>query len=271
MPLARKVLWIVDMDDDATETAFGQRALAMGATHVCIRTSSTRMPAAIARFKGLGLKVYAWRWPGVIPGPSRHHYYAFDEARFVAEQLIPNGLDGYIVDPESDGHTDPKTGGKAANDWDQASLAPIAREFCATIRTAAAGKPFVLGTTSGCGYPGPGGKPHIPFAEFFGASDVLLPQTYWRWTHRDGHSGIDVVSDINGGTPAKSVKRGDDAWGPKSGGRKVIPMAGEVDVVTPAELAAYGDELAARGLDEGHFYADNGRIPPANLAAMKAL
>jgi hypothetical protein len=48
-------------------------------------------------------------------------------------------------------------------------------------------------------------------------------------------------------------------------------MAGEVDVITPTEISAYGTELAALGVSEGHFYTDNGNIPVLNLAAMKAL
>jgi hypothetical protein len=271
MPLARKFLWIVAMNKDAEETAFAKHALAIGATGVCIRTSSTRLPSAIARFKALNMKVYAWRWPGVIPGPSKTHYYALDEANFVATQLIPNGLDGYIADPESDGHINKETGKPLPNDWDQKKLAPIAQQFCKIIKDAAKGKTFVFGTTSGCGYPGPKGKPNIPWADFFAASDLLLPQSYWRWTHQDEKTGKDVISNINGGTPAKAVARALAAWQPKSMGKTILPMAGEVDVITPAEIADYGKELAALGVTEGHFYTDNGNIPVLNLAAMKAL
>ena len=48
-------------------------------------------------------------------------------------------------------------------------------------------------------------------------------------------------------------------------------MAGEVDVVTVDEINAYGAALAAMNVKEGHFYTDNGKIPVANLAAIKAL
>jgi hypothetical protein len=266
MALKRKFLWIVNMDSDTAETAFAKHAMAIGATGVCIRTSSTRLPGAIARFKALGLAVYAWKWPGVIPGKSKKHYYALDEAAYVATKLIPNGLDGYIVDPESDGHT----GSNAVNDWDQQELAPLAEEFCKTIKDAAKGKKFVFGTTSGCRYPGKRGKPNIPWAEFFAASDVLLPQTYWRWTHKNKQGKI-VVSPQNGGTPAKSIAFGIEAWKPKSMGKPILPMAGEVDVITPEQIAAYGAQLAALGLSEAHFYTDNGKIPLTNLAAMQAL
>jgi hypothetical protein len=271
MPLARKFLWIVNMNTEKAEQSFAKHAMAINATGVGIRTSSTRLVDAMGRFKALGMTVYAWRWPGVIPGKTSTHYYALDEADYVATQLIPKGLDGYIVDPESDGYIDKKTGKKKANDWDQKQLAPIARQFCKTIKDAAKGKKFVFGTTSGCAYPGPKGKPNIPWTEFFAASDVLLPQSYWRWTHTDEKTGKDVVSDINGGTPAKAIARGMAAWQPKANGKKILPMAGEVDVITPTEISAYGAELAALGVSEGHFYTDNGNIPLLNLGAMKAL
>jgi hypothetical protein len=62
-----------------------------------------------------------------------------DEASYVAKTPIPAGVDGYIVDPGPHGQVDKKTGKKLSNDWDQAELAPIARQFCATIQ--AGGEP----------------------------------------------------------------------------------------------------------------------------------
>jgi hypothetical protein len=48
-------------------------------------------------------------------------------------------------------------------------------------------------------------------------------------------------------------------------------MAGEIDVVLPDEIKEYGQALEASGVMEGHFYADTGDIPVANLAAIQAL
>ena len=42
-------------------------------------------------------------------------------------------------------------------------------------------------------------------------------------------------------------------------------------MVTDAEIAAYGARLTAMGVQEGHFYKDNGNVPIVNLAAMQAL
>ena len=254
MALARKVLWIVNMNTDAAETAFAKHALAIGATAVCIRTSSKRLPDTIKRFHALRMKVYAWRWPPASQSGAQK------EADYVAKSLIPAGLDGYIVDPESD-----KVG--AANDWNRSKLASLAARFCATIKTAAPAS-FVFGTTSGCAYPAPNMKPNIPWKEFFTASDVLLPQTYWRWTNPTTGQ---VGQKINGGTPAAAIAKGAPAWRAKSLGKSIVPMAGEVDVVKADEIAAYGAELQKMNVTEGHFYTDNFKIPVINLAAMQAL
>ena len=250
MALAHKFLWIVNMDTQAIETQFAKHALAIGASGVCIRTSSARLATSIKNFKQIGLRVYGWRWPSATTAG------ATSEANRVAKTLIPAGLDGYIIDPESDG--------PGANDWNKPGLGPLAANFCKIIRTAG-GKKFVIGTTSGCAYPSPGSKPNIPWKEFFAASDILLPQTYWRWTNNG------KVSDINGGTPAKAIKRGMAAWQPMAQVTPILPMLGEADVVTPDEIAKYGDELAGLKVSEGHFYTDNGRISVPNLAAIQAL
>jgi len=264
MAFTRKVLWIVKMNTAAAEDAFAAHADAAGIDTVCIRTSSTRLPGAIDRFHQLGKTVWAWRWPGVVDadgyGP---HYFAPDEADFVANKLIPAGLDGYIVDPESDG--------PGVNDWNQKKVAPLAKAFCATIKLKAQGKKFLFGTTSGCAYPSPGGKPDIPWSEFFPPSDALYPQCYWRMTVRDKKLKKDVPKDINGGTPTKAIARGMGAWKPASMGKPIIPMAGEIDLVTDAEIKEYGQQLQKLKINEAHFYADIPAVKPKVLAAIKAL
>jgi hypothetical protein len=254
MALASKFLWIVNMNTETAETAFSKHALAIDATGVCIRTSSKMLPDTIKRFHDLGIKVYAWRWPPASSAGSQR------EADLVADKLIPKGLDGYIVDPESD-----KAG--ATNDWNRVVCAPFAKAFCKTLKDAAPA-PFVFGTTSGCAYPAKNMKPNIPWAEFFAASDALYPQCYWRWTNPEtGQRG----QKINGSTPQNAISKGMKAWQPKSLGKRIVPIAGEVDVVTADEIAAFGVALGNMNVKEGHFYTDNGLIPVPNLAAMKAL
>ena len=96
-----KVIWIVDMVELAAEDRLLRNAQTTGADAVCIRTTNSRLPAAIDRFHQNNIKVYAWRWPAVrqVQGDLTHHYAA-DEADYVVQDLIPAGLDGYIVDPD---------------------------------------------------------------------------------------------------------------------------------------------------------------------------
>jgi hypothetical protein len=260
MPFARKVLWIVSMDSAADEKAFKDHVLAAGVDTVCIRTSTKRLPGAIDRFHQLGKAVWAWRWPAVVKRPSKSHYYALDEAKFVADDCISAGLNGYIVDPESD-----KAG--AVNDWNQKQLAGLAQRFCTIIKDATKSQNFMFGTTSGCAYPAADGKPNIPWHEFFFASDNLYPQCYWRWTNDAKHK----IENINGGTPEKSIARGMAAWTPHAMGKPIIPMAGEIDVVTYKEIAAYGAKLQSMKLNEAHFYADTPKVPSTVISAINAL
>jgi hypothetical protein len=266
MPFARKVLWIVSLEDADDEKLFTQDVVAANIDTVCIRTDSPMFPGIIGRFHALRKTVWAWRWPGVIPS-NTGTYYALGQSEYVANILIPNGLDGYIIDPESD-KAGPNDHQHDGNDWNQKALAPIAQQFCSTIRNAAQGKTFLFGTTSGCAYPSPEGKPDIPWNAFFGASDALYPQCYWRMT-------LNGPTAINGGTPTKAIARGLSAWKPLSMDKPIIPMAGEIDLATPAEIAEYGQQLQAMNVNEAHFYADiadpKRGVPPDVFAAIKAL
>jgi hypothetical protein len=255
-----KVLWVVNMADSAAESRLLEHAKTAGIGTVCIRSTNQRLADAIGRFHAKDIKVYAWRWPAVQASTAPHHF-APDEADFVVNTLIPAGLDGYMVDPESDPH-------RAVDDWNDTSLAPLAKAFCVRIKdgAAASGRAnFRFGTTSGCSYPNPNNRPDIPWSEFAAASDVLLPQSYWRVATDNG------PSPANGATPKKAIARGLASWGLIAGGKPIVPMAGEIDLDTPEEIAAYGAEMQRKGLTEGHFYADNANVPASIVTAIAAL
>jgi hypothetical protein len=264
--IARKVLWIVSMNSDADEKSFAEHADAAGIDTVCIRTTTDRLPAAIDRFHRHGKQVWAWRWPGVYHDPKHAkgpHYFAPLEADFVATKCIPAGLDGYIVDPESD-----DDGG--INDWNQVEvrgkkLKDLAKEFWAVIKGAAQGRNFHCGITSGWDFPAPNQKPILPWAEFIAPSAAVYPQTYWR---------IDLGNRILerfGGDPAVGCQKCVPIWQTVAMGKPIIPMAGEIDLVTPQEITAYGNAMKTMNLTEAHFYADLPKVTPEVLAAIKAL
>jgi hypothetical protein len=252
-----KVLWIVGMTDPETEDGLLQQALTTGIGTVCVRSTNARLPAAIARFHGNGIKVYAWRWPAVRPTNGSPHYFASDEADYVVDELMPAGLDGYIADPESDAAGD-------VNDWNDSSLASLAKAFCGRIRsgaTAAGLGNFRIGLTSGCTYPNPGNRPHIPWREFVDGSDVLLPQSYWRV----------AGGSANGGNPQKAIDRGLTSWGTIANGKPIVPMAGELERVTAEEITGYGTQMKAKGITEGHFYTATAGVSATVWTAIAAL
>jgi len=258
--MTTKILWSVGLPDPDALLLHAQK---MGMAGVCIRSSNANLPGAIEKFHDAGIAVYAWRWPAVQAQPgSSTHYYAIDEATYVAETLIPLKLDGYIVDAESDPGSD-------VNDWNSAALAGLAGQFCSIITTAAemAGlADFRFGLTSGCNYPSAAGRPNIPWKEFSATADTLYPQCYWRWTNPT----TGKPQNINGGTPSAAIKTGLAAWNPISGGKPVIPMAGELNLLTPDELSAYA--TAVLGIaSELHFYTDDPSLSDATMELINSL
>lgn len=256
-----KVLWVVDMKSAASQARLLADAKAMKASHICVRSDNATLPAAIGKFHAVGLKVFAWRWPAVTPGPhGAAHYYALDEARYLTTALMPAGLDGYIVDVESD-----RAG--QANDWDSAAHAGLATEFCQTIRAAitlgvpTCAQPFHFGATAGCRQPT--NNRHIPWAAFAHACDALYPQAYWRAELAGGPTAI------NGGTPAAARSKAIAAWTPIAAGKPLRHMAGEIALATAAEITAYGGANAGQG--GLHFYTHAAELKPAVMAAIAAL
>jgi hypothetical protein len=77
--------------------------------------------------------------------------------------------------------------------------------------------------------------------------------------------------DINGGTPDKAIDRGLATWALIADGKPIVPMAGELDVITDGEIAAYAARLRREGINEAHFYADSDDVPPENYAMIASL
>ena len=257
MIFKKKVLWTVFMRNEAEESRLFDHAIKSGATGVAIRTSNRRLLASISRFHEKGIEVYGWRWPNRKQGSSIPNLYAIDQANYVAEKLIPAGMDGYYADIESDGNG-------ALNDWNDASLRALATEFCGIIRDAAP-RNFFFGLTSGCRQPT--SRPNIPWASFQPFVEAILPQTYWRWKN----PSTGKIQGINGGSPASAISFGKTSWRSRYPSKALIPMAGEIQHVTESEIHEYGRLLKAEGVAEVHSYTDNSNVSGTVLRALKNL
>jgi len=193
------------------------------------------------------MKIWGWRYPPI----DRDR--AIEQAREVVG-LLRLGLDGFIVDPEgSDSNYD---------DWNRHDLASLALDYCRTIRD-----PFpaaFFGVTSdhraGRVYP------LLPWSTFIGQSDKVFPQAYWRMQTDSGPEKVGT------GEPAQNYDIAFNSW--KAVGAAegiVIPMAGEIALAKPAEIAAYAAAAHDHGVTELHFYAMNDEVDDAVWRAIAAL
>jgi hypothetical protein len=225
---------------------------------VCIRTDIGWLPNAIAEFKKNKIAVYGWRWPAIYHVDKIPHYFAEEEAKYVVDTLIPAGLDGYIVDAESDG---PK---KPEREWDSGDIdtRTLADAFCASIKKAGMNaKPdFLFGMTSGGTYPK--AFPGIPWAAFVPASRALYPQVYWY---------KDKKKFPTRSTPQDSYNTCIPLWNKVAAGKPLVPVIGEIASVTAQEIGSYSAIIAANKLSEVHLYTYDDDVPAANWATMKNL
>ena len=173
MPLTTKALWIQELKTPEDQALAMKHIAATKANMVCVRTNSTLLKGLIDPFHKMHLTVYGWRWPYVVKG-YKDHAYAPEEAKHVAEELIPAGLDGYIMDIESDENG-------SAHDWDRTDvgdLKKLATDYCKVIKDAAvaSGRPFKIGLTSHAR--GFWNYPKIPWDAFLAITEAIYPQTY---------------------------------------------------------------------------------------------
>jgi Bacterial SH3 domain len=220
--LTEKVLWVVNYP---SIDWFVDQAVKVKATAVAIRTDND-LNTAISTFHGKGIKVYGWRWP------SAERVRALKEAKNVVD-LLHKGLDGYYVDPEGEP--------EQHYDWNQKNLESIAEDFCKAITTVSTGKPF--GTTSH--FRGKKVFDKLPWNSFFKYSNVFLPQAYWKAS----------AGTINGGDAKKNYRQSLDEWEATGAARdKIVPMAGELEFSTPAQIKEYAEEAKKQGVASLHFY-----------------
>jgi hypothetical protein len=267
MPFRKKALWIEDLLTSADQSFALEQIKATGANSVCIRTNSPLLVDWIPGLKKMGLSVYGWRWPYVVPGYT-HHAYAPEEAKFIADQFIPAGADGYIMDIESDDNG-------SAHDWDRkdVDVQKLASDFCKTIGDAAAksAHPFTIGLTSHAR--GFSNYPDIPWKPFLQLSTVLFPQTYWKYYDDDKKACVPENGEPkthNGlGTPAQAIENGYVDYSPM--GKPIIPVAGELVCATADEIRTFVRLIEARAATEAHFYVSKAGISPDVLAAIAAI
>jgi hypothetical protein len=256
--MTKKVLWLVT---DTSQSGVLQRAQQIGAYAVCIRTTNPWLAGSIPQFHQARLRVFGWRLPAVEPSNSAPHHFVDDEARFVVERLISQGLDGYITDPEEASTT--------TWNWnrDDLDLDDLARRWCDPIIAAGrrANPDFHFGLSSG--WHMPTNCRHLPWRTFVDRSNALYGQFYWFGDHGYQH----------GNTPEGAFSGGMTSWRTIAQGKPIVPMLGHVDRGTRTWDQVRSDFALCRALIEDHhlaevhFYAYENNIPDSIWAELAAL
>jgi hypothetical protein len=257
-----KFLWVIHLTSPASVLDHAKR---MGACGIVVRTDRSNklnQPETLRYFQqgladnGMPGKVYGWRWPSTTNNDASGKWgpYAYDEADYVINALMPAGIDGYIVDPECENSGD-------GNCWN--GQVTLADNFCKTIRKAAdalqnTGRSFLFGVTSGCQYPRT--KRDIPLATFMQYCDRSYPQSYWY-----GDGGILQ----NGKSPVAAYELGVECWSKINADKPVVPMAGTLEYIRdPNDLKEFAQTSLFFKNKELHFWVNDNL---SNLSALDAI
>jgi len=234
-----KTLWIVSYPDPHWLLAHAQQT---GVGTVAIRTTNN-IGVALPVFHQHGIKVFGWRWPSAtMAGATAEAHHAV--------QLLSQGMDGYIADPEGEPG--------ASYDWNRPGLEHVAEQFCGIIRHAHPDKPF--GVTSH--YRARHLFPHLPWSVFIPAATVCLPQSYWRVAGGPVHHG----------NPAENYADGIQAWTEVGAPPEtIVPMGGEIAHSTAAQIHQYASAATTHGVRSLHFYTATPQVHSEVWAAIASV
>ncbi len=144
-------------------------AQAAGLTHVLIKvadrssphnidskTKADLVPPVAAALRAKGIQVWGW-----------HYVYGEDpagEARIAIRRVQELGLDGYVIDAESE--------------YKQPGRQAAAQRFMSELRKALPKLPMALSS-----FRFPSYHPQLPWREFLEGCDYNMPQVYWEQAH----------------------------------------------------------------------------------------
>lgn len=281
MAFQTKGLWAEKIATEASRDRLKQHLIATGANLLCIRSESPYIGELMTELQPQGTKIYAWRWANLFPDPASGPNPSVDDSRYWknelvnAQKLIAAGIDGYILDIESDDGINSKKHNYQPypHDWDnpnisKADRAAIATNFAAGIAEAFSKRqrPYVLGLTSH--QRGFSNYPSIPWQPFLDVCNALFPQTYW---YADG--GANNVKSCGPvsydysvhparpiGTPSQAMTNGFTDYANKKNAAgdvlPIFPIAGEIGCAKYGDMTLFGALVAQHSLTQAHFYVD---------------
>lgn len=231
-------IWKLPKCENANPTAIAKLARSANLTHVLIKiadgifkynvdkaTLYDYVPPVVSELKRHGIQVWGW-----------HYIYGMDpqgEARIAIQRVKDLGLDGYVIDAESE--------------FKIAGRATAARTFMTKIRSELSAVPIALSS-----FRYPSYHPQFPWKEFLNQCDLNMPQVYWEKAHNPASQLERVVKEFQGMTPYRPLiptgaAYGAGTWHP-----------------TAADIVEFLDKVQALKIPAANFYSwdeSRGRFP----------
>lgn len=182
-----QMIWKIPNCEGGSPTAIAAASQAAGLSHVLIKiadgnytynvdktSGADLVPAVREALRAYGIQVWGW-----------HYVYGYDpagEARIAIQRVNQLGLDGYVIDAE----TEYKQPGRDA----------AARKFMIDLRAGLPNTPVAL-----CSYRFPSYHPQFPWKDFLDKCDYNMPQVYWLQAHNPGAQLTRSVREFQAMTP----------------------------------------------------------------------
>jgi hypothetical protein len=185
------MIWKIPSCESGNPANIASAAHAAGLSHVHIKIANginpynidtthaiDLVPPVVSALKGYGIQVWGW-----------HYVYGDDpagEARIAATRVKQLGLDGYVIDAESEY--------KQPDREDNAIL------FMSELRRELPQTPVAL-----CSYRYPNLHRELPWAAFLDRCDYNMPQVYWEQAHNPGEQLRSSVKQFQALVPYRPI------------------------------------------------------------------
>lgn len=185
------MIWKISRCENGNAESIAAVAASAGLTHVLIKIadgpysynvdSSTKadlVPAVVQALRAKGISPWGW-----------HYVYGYNptgEAQIAINRVKQLGLDGYVIDAESE--------------YKEPGKSTAASTFMSHLRSSLPNTPVAL-----CSYRWPSYHPQLPWKEFLNKCDYNMPQVYWQDAHNAGAQLEKTIQEFEALTPYRPI------------------------------------------------------------------
>lgn len=193
MALTGKGMWIWQIPncEGGSASKIASLAYSGGFSHVLIKianatkaynynktTGEDYIPAVVSALRAKGIGVWGW-----------HYVYGYEpagEAAIAISQIKKYGMDGYVIDAESE--------------YESKTMTTAASTYMTALRKGLPSKPIAL-----CSFRWPTYHPNFPWTTFLNKCDYNMPQVYWMGAHNPTNQLNRTYTEFKAITPFRPI------------------------------------------------------------------